>query len=166
MGMLGVTLTFVGSVLLINGMGGLNRAEDRSIAVFNFMVGSLALFAALVSLVRAEATQDYYGVVAILLFAFTYLYIAVSLWFDLDLRGLGWYCLFVALTTIPYIVLNYQDSEYRLGTMWLVWGVLWYMFYLAYVPGKNFGKLLPYATIATGICTGWVPGLLILTENW
>ena len=86
--------------------------DDRSMAVFNFMVGSLFLFAALLmgglkriddrppgmavpfnffmvgllmlpvpvrgasanlSLVRAETSQDFHGVVAILLFAFTYL---------------------------------------------------------------------------------------------
>ncbi|MDE0512041.1 MAG: AmiS/UreI transporter [Gammaproteobacteria bacterium] len=166
MGMLGLTLIFVGAVLFINGMGGLKRADDRSMAVFNFLAGFLFLFAALLSLVRADATQDYYGVAGILLFAFTYLYIAASLWFDLDLRGLGWYCFFVALTTIPYFTLNYQAGEYRLGTMWLAWGALWYMFYLAYVPGKNFGKALPYATIAIAIFTGWIPGLLMLTGNW
>ena len=121
MGMLGLTLIFVGAVLFINGMGGLKRADDRSMAVFNFLAGFLFLFAALLSLARAEATQDYYGVAGILLFAFTYLYIAASLWFDLDLRGLGWYCFFVALTTIPYFTLNYQAGEYRLGTMWLAW---------------------------------------------
>lgn len=166
MGMLGFILTFVGAVLLVNGMGGLKRIDDRSMAVFNFIVGSLFLFAALLSLVRAETSQDFHGVVAILLFAFTYLYIAVSLWFDLDLRGAGWYCFFVALTTVHYAVLNYQADDYRLGTMWLIWGGLWYMFYLAWVPGKNLGKMLPYATIATGILTGWIPGLLMLTDNW
>ena len=166
MGMLGFTLTFVGAVLLINGMGGLKRIDDRSMAVFNLMVGSLFLFAALLSLVRAETAQDFHGVVAILLFAFTYLYIAVSLWFDLDMRGVGWYCFFVALTTIHYAVLSYQGDDYRLGAMWLIWGGLWYMFYLSWVPGKNLGKLLSYATIATGILTGWIPGLLMLTDNW
>ncbi|MCY4362301.1 MAG: AmiS/UreI transporter [Gammaproteobacteria bacterium] len=166
MGMLGFTLTFVGAVLLINGMGGLKRIDDRSMAVFNLMVGSLFLFAALLSLVRAETAQDFHGVVAILLFAFTYLYIAVSLWFDLDMRGVGWYCFFVALTTIHYAVLSYQGDDYRLGAMWLIWGGLWYLFYLSWVPGKNLGKLLSYATIATGILTGWIPGLLMLTDNW
>ena len=166
MGMLGFTLTFVGAVLLINGMGGLKRIDERSMAVFNLMVGSLFLFAALLSLVRAETAQDFHGVVAILLFAFTYLYIAVSLWFDLDMRGVGWYCFFVALTTIHYAVLSYQGDDYRLGAMWLIWGGLWYLFYLSWVPGKNLGKLLSYATIATGILTGWIPGLLMLTDNW
>lgn len=166
MGMLGLTLTFVGAVLFINGMGGFKRIDERSMAVFNSMVGSLFLFSALLSLVRAESAQDFFGVVAILLFAFTYIYIAVSFWFDLDLRGVGWYCLFVALTTVPYATLSYQAGDYRLGTMWLVWGALWYLFYLAYVPGKNLGGMLPYATVATGIFTGWIPGLLMLTGNW
>ena len=166
MGMLGFTLTFVGAVLLINGMGGLKRIDDRSMAVFNFMVGSLFLFAALLSLVRAETSQDFHGVVAILLFAFTYLYISVCFWFDLDLRGVGWYCFFVALTTVHYAALSFQGDDYRLGAMWLIWGGLWYLFYLSWVPGKNLGKLLPFSTIATGILTGWIPGLLMLTDNW
>ena len=166
MGMLGFILTFVGAVLLVNGMGGLKRIDDRSMAVFNFIVGSVFLFAALLSLVRAETSQDFHGVVAILLFAFTYLYFSVSLWFDLDLRGVGWYCFFVALTTVHYAVLNFQGNDYRLGAMWLIWGGLWYLFYLSWVPGKNLGRMLPYATIATGIFTGWIPGLLMLTGNW
>ena len=40
--MLGITLLYVGAVLLINGVGALGHAERRSIAVFNLLVGSLA----------------------------------------------------------------------------------------------------------------------------
>ncbi len=164
--MVGVMLLFVGSVLLINGMGGLGRVEAKSMAVMNFMVGGLALVASMVQLVRAEAPADFFTAAAFLLFTFTYLYVAISLWFDLDMSGFGWFCFFVAFTTIPFSLMSFQNDDQRFGVLWLVWGVLWYMFYLSSVPQKDFGKLLPYTTISVGVLTCWIPGLLILTERW
>jgi len=164
--MVGVMLLFVGAVLLVNGMGGLGRVDLRSMAVMNFMVGSLALVASLLQLVRAETTADFFGVATFFLFTFTYLYVAVSMWFSLDMRGFGWFCFFVAVTTIPLSIVTYQGGDYRFGTFWLIWGVLWFMFYQANVPGRDFGKLLPFATIGVGVFTCWIPGLLILTERW
>lgn len=164
--MVGVMLLFVGAVLLVNGMGGLGRVDLRSMAVMNFMVGSLALVASLLQLVRAETMADFFGVATFFLFTFTYLYVAVSMWFELDMRGFGWFCFFVAVTTIPLSIVTFQGGDYRFGTFWLIWGVLWFMFYQANVPGRDFGKLLPFATIGVGVFTCWIPGLLILTERW
>lgn len=164
--MVGVMLLFVGAVLLVNGMGGLGRVEGRSMAVMNFMVGSLALVASLLQLIRAQSPADFVGVASFFLFTFTYLYVAISMWFELDMRGFGWFCFFVAFTTLPLSFLAYQGGDYRFGTFWLIWGALWFMFYLANVPGRDFGKVLPYVTIAVGIFTCWIPGLLILTERW
>ncbi len=164
--MVGVVLLFVGAVLLINGVGGLGRIDTRSMAVMNFMVGCLALVASLLQFYRAESQADYFGVATFFLFTFTYLYVAVSMWFDLDMRGFGWFCFFVALTTVPCALVTFQGGDLRFGSFWLIWGLLWYMFYLANVPGKDFGAVLPYSTIAVGVFTCWIPGLLILTGNW
>ncbi len=164
--MVGVMLLYVGAVLLVNGMGGLDRVEGRSMAVMNFMVGGLALVASLLQLIRAESTQDFFVVATFFLFTFTYLYVAISIWFELDMRGFGWFCFFVAITTVPCSLVAFQGGDLRFGAFWLIWGVLWYMFYLANVPGKDMGKLLPFATIGVGVFTCWIPGLLILTDNW
>lgn len=164
--MVGVMLLFVGSVLLVNGMGGLGRVEAKSMAVMNFMVGGLALVASMIQLVRASTPADFFLVAAFLLFTFTYLYVAVSLWFELDMSGFGWFCLFVAITTVPFSLMSFQNNDPRFGVLWLVWGVLWFMFYLANVPQKDLGRLLPYTVIAVGVLTCWIPGLLILTEHW
>ena len=94
------------------------------------------------------------------------LFFAISIWFELDMRGFGWFCFFVAITTVPCAIVTYQDGDMRFGTFWLIWGVLWYLFYLANVPGKDFGKMLPYGSIAVGVLTCWIPGLLILTGRW
>ena len=164
--MLGVMLLFVGSVMLINGMGGLGKVEAKSMAVMNFLVGGLGLIATLIQLVRAESPADFFGIGAFLLFTFTYLYVAICIWLDLDMRAFGWYCFFVALTTIPYSLVSFQTDDPRFGVFWLIWGSMWFMFYLSNVPQKDLGKLLPYSVITIGVCTCWIPGLLMLTDRW
>lgn len=164
--MIGVILLFVGAVLLVNGMGGLGRVDGRSMSVMNFMVGGLALVATLLQIARAATPADYLGVAQSLLFTFTYVYVAISLWWQLDLRGFGWFCLFVALTTLPCSLLAFQQGDPRFGAFWLIWGALWFVFHLAYSHGRDFGRSLPYATISVGVFTCWIPGLLILTGRW
>ena len=164
--MLGLILLYVGAVLFVNGVGGLGLAERRSVAVLNFLVGALALVAQLISLVRAQTPADYYLVATGFLFTFTYLYAAICGWFDLDLRAFGWFCLFVALTTLPCAWLAFQGPDLRFGYLWVIWGLLWLMFYLAYVPGLKFGRVLPFATIGVGVFTCWIPGLMMLVGHW
>ncbi len=164
--MAGVVLLFVGAVLLVNGMGGLGKVELRSMAILNFLVGGLALVATLLQFIRAETPAQFFGVAQFFLFTFTYLYVALSIWLELDMRGFGWFCFFVAFTTIPCSLVSFQNGDVRFGSFWLIWGVLWFMFYLVNVPGKDFGKWLPYGSIAVGFFTCWIPGLLILTNHW
>ena len=164
--MLGITLLYVGAVLLINGVGALGHAERRSIAVFNLLVGSLALVIQLILLVRAQSLADFYLVATGFLFTFTYLYGGICGWFDLDMRAFGWFCLFVAITAVPCAWMAAKGGDLRFAWLWLIWGVLWFMFYLVYVPVRQFGRVLPAATIAIGILTCWIPGLLMLTGHW
>lgn len=164
--MIGLLLLFVGSVLLVNGMGGLDRVEAKSMAIMNFMVGGLALVVSLLQLIRAVTPADFFAVGALLLFTFTYIYVAICFWLDLDMRGFGWFSFFVAFTTIPYSLMSFQNNDPRFGVFWLIWGALWFMFYLANVRQIDFGKVLPYTLISVGVFTCWIPGLLILTERW
>lgn len=164
--MLGILLLYVGGVLLINGVGALGHAERRSIAVLNFLVGALALVIQLILLVRAESPGDYYVVATGFLFTFTYLYGSICGWFDLDMRAFGWYCLFVAITTVPCAWVAFHGNDVRFGYLWLIWGALWFLYYLAYVPRRNLGRFLPLTTIAIGVLTCWIPGFMILTEHW
>lgn len=164
--MVGVVLLFVGAVLLVNGMGGLGRVEPKSMAVMNFLVGGLSLFATLLQFLRAETPAQFFVVAQFFLFTFTYLYVAISLWLSLDMRGFGWFCLFVAVTTVPCSAMSFAQGDLRFGSFWLVWGTLWLMFFFANVLGRDFGRLLPLGSIAVGVLTCWIPGLLILTERW
>ena len=81
------------------------------------------------------------------------------------MRGFGWFWFFVALTTIPCAIVTLQGGDLRFGSFWLIWGVLWYMFFMANVQGRDFGKLVRYTSISVGVLTCWIPGLLMLTDD-
>ena len=76
--MIGITLLYIGAVLLINGMGDWGRVDPRSVAVINFMAGSLTLVIALLLLFRGETQSDFFAVATTFLLAFTYLYVAIT----------------------------------------------------------------------------------------
>src|ERR687893_2748989 len=99
---LGLGLLYVGAVLVLNGIWLLGYIQDREIWVMNIFTGGLVLAVALYSAFGPE--PDRFSVLAaaqFLLFAFTYLWVGINRFLDVDGRGLGWYCLFVALTAVP-----------------------------------------------------------------
>ncbi|AOA58881.1 AmiS/UreI family transporter [Acinetobacter larvae] len=160
--MLGISLFFIGAVLIVNGVGLTGRIHAKESAPFNLLVGLLALFINLVALYRATETMSYFAVAGGLLFAFTYLYLAVVQWFGLKGSGLGWYCLFVAISALVFAVMS---SDYRLIAMWLVWASLWFLFFLSLALEKELKFLAAY-TIFVGIVSCWLPGLMLLTGYW
>jgi len=163
---LGIVLLYVGAVLLINGVGSLGKVDGKSAAVMNLFTGGIALIINIINLSRAQTAMDFYGVGTGLLFAFTYLYVAITNWYELNGNGLGWYCLFVAITTVPSAWVTYLGGDNRFTVIWLIWGALWYAFYLALAAKKNLGNFLAYFSIAVGIFTCWIPGYLMLINRW
>lgn len=101
--MIGLVLLWVGAVLTLNGLWLMGRIGDREIAVINVFAGGIAFLAAVVSAFRsgAKVTGGIAFGALVLLFAFTYLWIAINRIFQLDGRSLGWYSLFVAITAVP-----------------------------------------------------------------
>lgn len=160
--MLGVALFFIGAVLIVNGVGLTGRIEGKDVAPFNLLVGLLALFINGLGLYRAAATPDFFATAGGLLFAFTYLFLAVVQWWALKGVGLGWYCLFVAASALAFAA---AAGDVRLIVMWLLWASLWFFFFLALGLGKSL-RFLPGYTIVVGIATCWVPGLLMLMGRW
>ena len=100
--MLGVALFFIGAVLVVNGVALTGRIEPRDAAGLNLLVGLLALLINLAGLVQASAPPQFFSSAGGLLFAFTYLYLAAVQWRGLQGAGLGWYCLFVAISALVY----------------------------------------------------------------
>jgi acid-activated urea channel len=167
-----IGLLYVGCVLLLNGIGALQQIEKRAVAIMNFFTGGLyvvingiSLFAAITSNAGVSA---FYGIGTSMLFGFTYLFVGCTNWFGLDGRSLAWYCFFVGITTIPCSILSFQGGDMRYGIIWLIWGYLWLLYWIAGALPKIVlpSKLVPVSTIVIAVMTCWVPGYMMLASWW
>jgi putative amide transporter protein len=83
-----------------------------------------------------------------------------------DGRGLGWFCLFVAITAVPVSVQTLLAAgstwDIWFGLCWAAWAVLWLVFFILLVMQKPIGRFVGNVTVPEGILTGWLPGYLLL----
>jgi hypothetical protein len=165
--LLGLALFYVGAVLCLNGLWLLGQIGDKEIAVIDTFVGGITLLIALYLAFGPSADAgSIKGAALTLLFTFTYFWVALNRYNGADGRGLGWFCLFVAITAIPVTIQTLQGAQSTwdvwFGLSWGAWGILWFMFFLLLVLKKPIGKLTGAVTVLQGILTGWVPGFLLL----
>jgi putative amide transporter protein len=147
--------------------------QNREVAVLNFFVGALSGILALTLLIQGNAKGDaasMRGGGFVLLFAFTYLYVAINQFLDQGGHAFGWYCLFVAITAVPagiYALSNTggQDAGVWLGLDWFVWAVLWFMFFLLLALDRPIARVTGIFTVLVGIGTAWILGFLVLIEK-
>jgi hypothetical protein len=164
--MASVMLLYVGAVLFCNGLWLLGHIEDKEIKVIDTFVGGLGLVVVLLFLMQGTAADFKLGA-QLLLFAFTYLWVAWNRVNGADGRGLGWFCLFVAVTAIPTGFIIHQGATTTwlvwLALDWYAWGILWFMFFLLLAMKKDsILRLTGWVTLLQGIFTAWLPGFLLL----
>jgi hypothetical protein len=153
--LLGLSLLYVGAVLCLNGLWLLGRIGDKEIWVINVFSGGVTLLISLQMAFGANADAgSIKGAALTLLFSFTYLWVAFNRFNGADGRGLGWFSLFVAITAIPVAI--------ETGLSWAAWAVLWFMFFLLLVAGKQIAKITGVVALLCGIFTAWLPGFLLL----
>ncbi len=167
--MASVGLLFVGAVLFINGAMLLGWVEARSAAPMNFFVGGLQILTPLYLIFTANGDADVIlSASGLFLFSFTYLYVAVNLTWNLDSTGLGYFCLFVAITAVVFSYLNFtRFADPAFGVIWLYWAFLWLLFFL--LLGRKLdgiGRYTGAVCAIQGWVTGWIPAFLLLTGTY
>lgn len=165
--LLGLNLLWVGAVLFLNGIWLIGKIDDKEISIINIFVGGITLIVSLTISLNAEATLESIQAGAFtLLFSLTYFWVAFGRYSGADGRGLGWYSLFVSITTVPIAISTFQGAEtvwgFWFGISWASWGVLWFMYFLLLALGKPIQKMTGWTTLIMGIYTGWIPGYLLL----
>lgn len=164
--MASVGLLFVGAVLFINGVMLLGWIDARSAAPMNFFVGGLQIITPLYLIFTADGDADVIlSASGLFLFSFTYLYVAVNLTWDLDGTGLGYFCLFVAITALVFSALNFtRFADPAFGVIWLYWAFLWSLFFVLLGRKRDgIGRYTGAVCAIQGWVTAWIPAFLLLT---
>jgi hypothetical protein len=195
--LLGVVLLYVGAVLVINGIWLLGQArlaaaepapagaggaagvalekhptfiQNREIAVLNIFTGFIGVVAAVTLAVQGNQDEDIASIRAagyILLFAFTYLWVAFNQFLGAGGHAFGWYCLFVAITAVAAGIYTFSDANGNsasiyLGVDWFAWAVLWFLFFVLLALERPIARVTGWLAILEGIGTSWVFAILLL----
>ncbi len=143
--------------------------QNREVTVLNIFTGFVGVATATTLLIQGNQHSDLASVRGggfILLFAFTYLWVAINGFLNAGGRAFGWYCLFVAITAVAAgaYTLNAggHTASIWLGINWFAWAVLWFMFFLLLALDRPIARITGLLAIAEGIATSWVLGFLIL----
>lgn len=163
----GFVLFYVGAVLFLNGLWLMGKIEDREIVVMNIVTATVSGAVVLHQAFGAAADAASIRNAALsLLFCTTYLWVAYNRFAGVDGRGLGWFSLFVAVTSVPVFLRALASAgsatDVWLALNWAVWGVLWFMYFLLLALGRPIQRQTAWFTLLTGILTGWLPGFLLL----
>ena len=151
---------------------GLGKIGDKEIGVIDVFVGTLTLLIALYSAfgpaqIAASIQVRHASCCSSLS---PTIWVAWNRWNGADGRGLGWFCLFVAITCVPIFVQTLLNSARQLlGTL---------ARHLLGVLGRSMVSVFPdtrpwaggtrhssqvVLCTAQGIYTGWIPGYLLVT---
>ena len=172
--MAAVGLLYVGAVLFVNGLALVGLVKGTSMIPMNLFVGLLQVVTPLYLIFTAHGDQAVIvGASGLLLFGFTYLYVAMNNAFNYDGTGLGWFCLFVAVTAVIYSYWNFSNYAVLskadpnvgdlLGVLWATWAVLWLLFFFVLGLGKTGLTVFTGAWCAAqGIYTALVPAVILL----
>jgi hypothetical protein len=166
---IGLILWFVGFIFILNGINMMDKMSPKECGVWNLAISVFMFVCIILSLVFqlfGEATWLTVG--GITLFAFTYFMIGMNNVLEMDARGLGYYCLLVAMMT-PFIAEGaFSAGDWRFGVIWLIWGVAWFVFYLimALEKTKLATPLLGRGLVLLGLATGVAPGYMMLRGWW
>ena len=195
--LLGVVLLYVGAVLVINGIWLVGQAraarlepapaggptedvtahptfiENREVAVLNIFTGFIGVVAAVTLAVQGNQNGDLASIRAagyILLFAFTYFWVAANQFLGAGGHAFGWYCLFVAITAVAAGSYTLADAagnsaSIYLGVDWFAWAFLWGLFFGLLALGRPIGRFTGWVAVLEGIGTSWVFAILLLQDS-
>ncbi|MCP3990129.1 MAG: transporter [Actinomycetia bacterium] len=166
-----VGLLYVGAILFLNGAMLLGWVEGKSAGPLNLFVGILQVVTPTYLIFTAAGDENaILGASGIYLFGFTYLYVAMNVFFDLDGSGLGYFSGFVTGCALVFAGLNFWREGFGdngFGVIWLYWAFLWGLFFVVLGLGReSLGRYTGGVAAVEGIVTGAIPAFLLLTGNW
>lgn len=165
--MAAVGLLYVGGVLFVNAVMLLGKAEPRSVGIFNLFVGVLQVVVPFYIIATASDSDVILNASGIFLFGFTYLYVGITNLWGFDTSGLGWYCLWVAISAIVYSLLNFfYFGDLVFGVIWLAWSFLWTLFFILLALKREISRFTGWVTMVVAWTTCVIPAYLLMTGTF
>ncbi|HDX9578918.1 AmiS/UreI family transporter [Bacillus cytotoxicus] len=166
MGNVGLLLS--GAALFLNSLVLLGKAEEKSAGVFNLFIGMLQIVIPFyLIMVSDQSNWTVYSYAATFLFGLTYLYVGITFITGMSSNGLGWFCLWVALVALFYMVVSFvQFHDVVSALTWFMWALLWYLFFVINVQKKNINQYLGRIAFVQSWVTLTFPALLYFMGIW
>jgi hypothetical protein len=163
-----IGLFLSGAVLFLNSLMLRGKAEAKSVGAFNLFVGTIQVIIPFyLIIVSDQGHWALYNYAAIFLFGLTYLYVGVTALKGLDGRGLGWFCLWVAIIAVVYMltaVVHFHDAVSAIT--WGMWAFLWFLFFLSNSLQMKIDHFLSGVAFIQSWVTLTIPALLYFLGVW
>ncbi|AHX21382.1 AmiS/UreI family transporter [Bacillus bombysepticus] len=166
MGYVGLLLS--GAALFLNSLVILGKAEMKSAGVFNLFVGALQIIIPFyLIMISDHSNWTVYSYAATFLFGLTYLYVGVTFIKGMDSSGLGWFCIWVAIIALFYMVVSFvQFHDVVNALTWFMWALLWYLFFVLNTQKKNINQYLGRIAFVQSWVTLTLPSLFYFMGVW
>ncbi|WP_259383795.1 AmiS/UreI family transporter [Bacillus thuringiensis] len=166
MGFVGLLLS--GAALFLNSLVILGKAEMKSAGVFNLFVGALQIIIPFyLIMISDQSNWTVYSYAATFLFGLTYLYVGVTFIKGMDSSGLGWFCIWVAIIALFYMVVSFvQFHDVVNALTWFMWALLWYLFFVLNTQKKNINQYLGRIAFVQSWVTLTLPSLFYFMGVW
>jgi putative amide transporter protein len=172
--MASIGLFFIGSVLFVNGLALLGRVSADAAAPINALIGLLlvAVVAAIAIPARDMSStanrNAMLSAAGFLVFALTYLWVAVNNWTGRPNHGLGWYCCWAVGVSVFFgLVAFLRVHDPKEGTLWVLWAVLFAVFWaLLGLDRVRLRRAAGWLAITEAFVTASIPGGLLLLGDW
>lgn len=166
MGFVGLFLS--GSVLFLNSLMLLGKAEAKSVGIFNIFIGTIQIIIPFyLIVVSGQEHWELYNDASIFLFGLTYLYVGFISLKGLDGSGLGWFSLWVAVIGIVYTftaIIHFHNVVDALT--WGMWAFLWFLFFLSNALNKKIDHYIGRVAFVQSWVTLTIPALLYFLGVW
>jgi putative amide transporter protein len=163
-----IGLLFSGGALFLNSLMLLGKAEEKSVAFFNILVGLLQVITPIYLIITSDQSNwSMFNYGAIFLFGFTYLFLGATILKGFDSSGLGWYSLWVAMMAIVYAAVFYVQEDDAVNALtWLMWAFLWFLFFLSSALKKPYEAYIGRVAFVQSWVTLTLPSLFMLLDMW
>ncbi|WP_088070228.1 AmiS/UreI family transporter [Gottfriedia luciferensis] len=166
MGSIGLLLS--GATLFLNSLVLLKKANAKSAAYLNLVVGTLQIVIPFYLLMHIGAGKwELFNTAGIFFFGVTYLLVGFTNLKGLNGTGLGWFSLWVSIMSVLYTFVNLvMIHDVVNGLLWAMWAYLWYLFFAGIVLGKKIDRYTGIVAMIQSWTTVTLPAFLMILGIW